>query len=37
MDGLSFLKQIVTRDPIPVVMCLSLTEKGAEVTIKALQ
>jgi len=37
MDGLSFLKQIMARDPIPVVMCSSLTEKGAEVTMKALQ
>lgn len=37
MDGLSFLKQIMAQDPIPVVMCSSLTEKGAEVTMKALQ
>lgn len=37
MDGISFLKQIMARDPIPVVMCSSLTEKGAEVTMKALQ
>ncbi|MBW2689316.1 MAG: chemotaxis response regulator protein-glutamate methylesterase [Deltaproteobacteria bacterium] len=37
MDGLSFLKQIMAQDPIPVVMCSSLTEKGTEVTMKALQ
>lgn len=37
MDGLSFLKQIMAQDPIPVVMCSSLTEKGAEVTMRALQ
>lgn len=37
MDGLSFLKQIMSTEPIPVVMCSSLTEKGAEVTMKALQ
>jgi two-component system chemotaxis response regulator CheB len=37
MDGLSFLRQIMAQDPIPVVMCSSLTEKGAEVTMKALQ
>ncbi len=37
MDGLSFLKQIMADDPIPVVMCSSLTEKGAEVTMKAFQ
>lgn len=37
MDGLSFLRQIMAQDPIPVVMCSSLTEKGAEVMMKALQ
>jgi len=37
MDGLTFLKQIMAQDPIPVVMCSSLTEKGAEVSMKALQ
>ena len=37
MDGLSFLKQIMATQPIPVVMCSSLTEKGAEVTMQALQ
>lgn len=37
MDGLSFLKQIMAEDPIPVVMCSSLTEKGAEITMKAFQ
>lgn len=37
MDGLTFLKQIMARDPLPVVMCSSLTERGAEVTMKALQ
>jgi len=37
MDGLSFLKQIMAQDPIPVVMCSSLTEQGAEVTMRALQ
>jgi len=37
MDGLSFLKQIMATEPIPVVMCSSLTEKGAEVTMQALQ
>ena len=37
MDGLSFLKQIMATEPIPVVMCSSLTEKGAEATMQALQ
>ncbi|PLX84143.1 MAG: chemotaxis response regulator protein-glutamate methylesterase [Desulfuromonas sp.] len=37
MDGLTFLKQLMAHSPIPVVMCSSLTEKGAEITMKALQ
>ena len=37
MDGLSFLKKIMAEDPIPVVMCSSLTGRGAEVTMKAFQ
>jgi two-component system chemotaxis response regulator CheB len=37
MDGLTFLKKVMAEDPIPVVMCSSLTEKGAEITMKALQ
>ena len=37
MDGLSFLKQIMAQDPIPVVMCSSLTLEGAETSMKALQ
>ncbi len=37
MDGLSFLRQIMAESPIPVVMCSSLTEKGAEISMKALQ
>ncbi len=37
MDALTFLKKIMSQHPIPVVMCSSLTEKGAETTFKALQ
>jgi two-component system chemotaxis response regulator CheB len=37
MDGLTFLKKIMATDPIPVVMCSSLTEKGTEITMKSLQ
>jgi two-component system chemotaxis response regulator CheB len=37
MDGVTFLKQLMIEDPIPVVMCSSLTEKGAEITMRALQ
>ncbi len=37
MDGLTFLKKIMTLRPIPVVMASSLTQKGADATIKALE
>jgi two-component system chemotaxis response regulator CheB len=37
MDGITFLKKIMTQHPIPVVMCSSLTEKGCETTLKALE
>ena len=37
MDGLTFLRQLMSEHPLPVVMCSSLTEKGAETTLKALQ
>jgi two-component system chemotaxis response regulator CheB len=37
MDGLTFLKKIMTQHPIPVVICSALTEKGAETTLKALE
>lgn len=37
MDGVTFLRQLMAEDPIPVVMCSSLTEKGAEITMRALQ
>ncbi|GFE56684.1 chemotaxis response regulator protein-glutamate methylesterase [Geobacter sp. AOG1] len=37
MDGLSFLKKIMSQHPIPVVMCSSLTEKGSESAIQALE
>lgn len=36
MDGLTFLKKIMNQHPIPVVICSSLTEKGAETTLKAM-
>jgi two-component system chemotaxis response regulator CheB len=36
MDGLTFLKQIMIERPTPVVICSSLTEKGAEITMQAL-
>ncbi|MCP4218061.1 MAG: chemotaxis response regulator protein-glutamate methylesterase [bacterium] len=37
MDGITFLKKIMTQHPIPVVICSSLTEKGAETTFKAME
>jgi two-component system chemotaxis response regulator CheB len=36
MDGISFLKKIMTEHPTPVVICSSLTEQGAETTMQAL-
>nr|WP_305778170.1 chemotaxis response regulator protein-glutamate methylesterase [Kiloniella sp. EL199] len=37
MDGLSFLEKIMTLRPMPVVMVSSLTQKGAEATMNALE
>lgn len=37
MDGLSFLEKIMRLRPMPVVMCSTLTSRGAEVTIEALR
>jgi two-component system chemotaxis response regulator CheB len=37
MDGLSFLEKIMTLRPMPVVMASTLTQKGAEQTIRALE
>lgn len=36
MDGITFLKKIMAKKPTPVIICSSLTEKGAETTIQAL-
>ncbi|WP_115716964.1 protein-glutamate methylesterase/protein-glutamine glutaminase [Gallaecimonas mangrovi] len=36
MDGLTFLRQIMATRPTPVVICSSLTEKGADITLQAL-
>lgn len=35
MDGITFLKQIMSTRPTPVVICSSLTEKGAALTLEA--
>jgi two-component system chemotaxis response regulator CheB len=37
MDGLTFLRNLMRLCPLPVVMVSSLTEKGAEVTLQALE
>lgn len=36
MDGLTFLKKIMQERPTPVVICSSLTTKGAQTTIQAM-
>jgi two-component system chemotaxis response regulator CheB len=37
MDGITFLKKLMSQHPIPVVMCSSLTERGSETALKALE
>jgi two-component system chemotaxis response regulator CheB len=37
MDGLDFLERLMRLRPTPVVMVSTLTERGAEVTLKALE
>jgi two-component system chemotaxis response regulator CheB len=37
MDGITFLKKVMSQNPIPVVICSSLTQKGAETTLKAME
>lgn len=36
MDGITFLKKLMSEHPTPVVICSSLTHKGAETTMQAL-
>lgn len=36
MDGITFLKKLMALHPTPVVICSTLTEKGAETTMQAL-
>lgn len=36
MDGLTFLRKVMAFRPTPVVICSTLTEKGADVTMDAL-
>src|SRR5262245_42197241 len=37
MDGITFLSNLMRLRPMPVVMVSSLTERGAEITLKALE
>ena len=36
MDGITFLRRIMAERPTPVVICSTLTEKGAKTTMEAL-
>ena len=36
MDGITFLRKIMAERPTPVVICSTLTEKGAKTTLEAL-
>jgi len=36
MDGITFLRKIMDERPTPVVICSTLTEKGAETTMQAM-
>jgi two-component system chemotaxis response regulator CheB len=37
MDGITFLRRVMERDPIPVVICSSKTESGSSNALKALE
>jgi two-component system chemotaxis response regulator CheB len=37
MDGLTFLKKLMAQHPIPVVICSSLADEGAQSTLRALE
>ena len=37
MDGLTFLKRIMTQNPIPIVVCSYLTEENSDAAVKAMQ
>jgi len=36
MDGITFLRKLMAEHPTPVIICSTLTEKGAQTTIEAL-
>jgi two-component system chemotaxis response regulator CheB len=37
MDGITFLRKLMSQHPIPVVMCSSLVEAGSETLLQALE
>jgi len=37
MDGLTFLRRIMSEDPLPVVVCSALAGRGTEVALRALE
>ena len=37
MDGLTFLRQIMRRDPLPVVICSTAAARGSETAMRALE
>ncbi len=37
MDGITFLQKLMSQHPVPVIICSTLVEKGAETTLKALE
>ncbi len=37
MDGITFLKKLMSQHPIPVVVCSSLAEDGSKTTLQALE
>jgi two-component system chemotaxis response regulator CheB len=37
MDGITFLRKVMSQRPVPVVMCSSLTETGSETLMQALE
>jgi two-component system chemotaxis response regulator CheB len=37
MDGITFLRKLMSQCPVPVVMCSSLTEEGSETLLQAME
>ena len=37
MDGITFLRKLMSQCPLPVVMCSSLTEEGSETLLQAME